>query len=241
MDVLKKWGNFNKHEIMIDNRKVFEYIMVSLTCVDIQKMKKLLVVLPLLLTACGDDEAKRIKELEAQQYQARMQLEQNQQQIAAQQQQMYAQQQQNAQPQYAPQAPVVVQQPQHDNTIMNMAVGALAGHAISSAMNNSNNDRQSERVVEHKTVVIDNRQPIASSSNFQNTVAPSVPSPTVAEPKKNYMDMNKLSESAKYSPPSSNNVVASRQSMDMSKFSKPSTSSTPPRPSSMNMSKLSRR
>ena len=178
-------------------------------------MKKLILVLPLLLTACGDDEEKRIKQLEAQNNQARMQLEQQQQQMNMQQQ--FAQQ--NAQPQYiqpqmAPQAPVIVQQPQHDNTIMNMAVGALAGHAISNAMNSSN-DRPSERVVERRTVVIDNRQPSAPSNHFQSNVAPSVPSPN----KQNYMDMNKLSQSSKYAPPSA-----------------------PSRPSSsMNMSKLSRR
>jgi hypothetical protein len=185
-------------------------------------MKKLVLVLPLLLAACGDDEANRIKELEAQQYQARIQLEQQQQQFAAQQQQMYAQQQQiaqqnaqpPAQPQYAPQAPVVVQPPQHDNTMMNMAVGALAGHAISNAMNSPNNNRPSERVVEHKTVVIDNRQPIAPSNNFKSNFASSVPSPT----KQNYMDMNKLSQSSKYAPPSAPTRPSS--SMSMSKLSR---------------------
>lgn len=204
--------------------KVFEYIIVSLTCIGIKKMKKLVLVLPLLLAACGDDAEKRIKDLEAQQNQARMQMEQQQQQMAMQQQQLYNQQQQ--QPQYAPQAPVVVpQQPQHDNTIMNMAVGALAGHAISNAMNSSNNDRPSERVVEHKTVIVDNRQPVNPVQNNVASVQPSAPS---VLPKQNYMDMNKLSQSAKYAPPSSNNVVSSV---------KPSV----PRPSSMNMSKLSRR
>ena len=188
-------------------------------------MKKLVLVLPLLLAACGDDEAeKRIKELEAQQNQARMQMQQQQQQMAMQQQQLYNQQQIAQQPQYAPQAPVVVQQPQHDNTIMNMAVGALAGHAISNTMNGSNNDRPSERVVEHKTVIVDNRQPVNPVQNIAS-VQPSAPS---VQPKQNYMDMNKLSQSAKYAPPSSNNVVSSV---------KPSV----PRPSSMNMSKLSRR
>jgi hypothetical protein len=194
------------------------------------KMKKLILVLPLLLTACGDDEEKRIKQLEAQNNQARMQLEQQQQQMNMQQQ--FAQQ--NAQPQYiqpqmAPQAPVIVQQPQHDNTIMNMAVGALAGHAISNAMNSSN-DRPSERVVERRTVVIDNRQPVAPSSNVQSNVAPSTNYGYFQQPKpatKSSMDMAKLSESAKYSPPSNNASV-----------SKPFAS----RPSSsMNMSKLSSR
>ena len=195
-------------------------------------MKKLVLVLPLLLAACGDDEAeKRIKELEAQQNQARMEMQQQQQQMAMQQQQLYNQQQIAQQPQYAPppqyapQAPVVVQQPQHDNTIMNMAVGALAGHAISNAMNGSNNDRPSERVVEHKTIIVDNRQPVNPVQNNVASVQPSAPS---VQPKQNYMDMNKLSQSAKYAPPSSNNVVSSV---------KPSV----PRPSSMNMSKLSRR
>lgn len=184
-------------------------------------MKKLVLVLPLLLAACGDDEAKRIQEMEAQQNQAKMQLEQQQQQIAMQQQQLYNQQQiaqQNAQPQYAPQAaPVVVQQPQHDNTIMNMAVGALAGHAISNAMNGSNHDRPVERVVEHKTIIVDNRQPVSNPVQNIASVQPSV------QPKANYMDMNKLSQSAKNVSPSSNNVVSSVK------------------PSGMNMSKLSSR
>ena len=181
------------------------------------QMKKLVLVLPLLLAACGEDEAaKRIRELEAQQNQARMQMEQQQQQMAMQ------QQQQQQQPMYAPQAaPVVVQPPQHDNTIMNMAVGALAGHAISNAMNGSNHDRPVERVVEHKTIIVDNRQPdLNHGQNNISTVPPSVPS---VSPKQNYMDMNKLSQSAKYAPPSSNNVVSSVK------------------PSGMNMSKLSSR
>lgn len=198
---------------------IFYYLIASLTVIGFLKMKKLVLVLPLLLAACGDDEAEKcIKELEAQQNQARMQMEQQQQQMAMQQQQLYNQQQIAQQPQYAPQAPVVVQQqPQHDNTIMNMAVGALAGHAISNAMNGSNNDRPSERVVEHKTIIVDNRQPVNPVQNIASV-----------QPKANYMDMNKLSQSAKYAPPSSNNVVSSV---------KPSV----PRPSSMNMSKLSRR
>lgn len=206
-------------------------------------MKKLIIALPFFLAACGDEEAARIKQLEAQQNQAKVQLEQ-QQQMAMQQQQLM-QQQMVQQPQYAPQAPVVapqpviVQQPQHDNTIMNMAVGALAGHAISNAMNSSNNDRPTERVVEHKTVIIDNRPSTPVANSPQYFVQPPV------QPKTNYMDMNKLSESAKYTPPSSNSTVASAKpvgGMDMSKLSRPSTPSVPVRPSSaMNMSKLSSR
>jgi hypothetical protein len=58
-------------------------------------------------------------------------------------------------------APVVVNQ--QDNTMMNMATGALLGHVISNAM--TSNDRPVERVVEHKTVIIDNRQPNVPTPN----------------------------------------------------------------------------
>lgn len=214
---------------------ILEYLMASLTFIGFKKMKKLILVLPLLLAACGDnDDEKRIKQLEAQNNQTMHELDQQRQQMAFQQQQMMQQPAPQYQP--APQAPVIVQQPQHDNTIMNMAVGALAGHAISNAMNGSNNDRPVERVVEHKTVIIDNRQPTTSGNNLQSNVS-NVPTPSVpSNTKQNYMDMSKLSDSAKYAPPS---APVKSSGMDMSKFSKPSSPSIPVRSSGMNMSKLS--
>jgi hypothetical protein len=179
----------------------------------------------LLLTACGESEEERQKKIIAQQ----------QQQIAEQRQDLQnaIQQQQQIQPQqYAPQpqviqqpaAPVIVQQPvaQQDNTIRDMATGALIGHALSNL--GGSNDRPAERVVEHKTVVIHNQQtPAVNSIQPYTPSQPAAPVPS-APLKQNYMDMNKLSQSAKYSPPS---------------VSKPVSVSS--KPSSMNMSKLSRK
>lgn len=150
------------------------------------------------------------------------------------------------QPQVVAPAPVIVNQ-QQDNTMMNMATGALLGHVISNAM--TNNDRPVERVVERKTVIIDNRQqnvPIQQVANpTVQTVAPVQPIPVV-NPKTSEMDMNKLSQSASYKPPSNLPVVASvtpvKSGMDMTKLSSTSNPTVSlNKKSSMDMNKLSKK
>jgi hypothetical protein len=145
----------------------------------------------------------------------------------------------------APAQPVVVQQ-QQDNTLTNMALGAVIGHTIAN-LGCNNYPRPSDRVVEHKTVIIDNRQPI-------NTVVPvsSAPVSAIAPPsapvqqKTSAMDMNKLSASTNQTFNTSGAAPAPSlpkpSSMDMSKLSssRPTVSLAKPS-SSMNMSKLGRR
>jgi hypothetical protein len=110
----------------------------------------------------------------------------------------------------------------------------------------NSNDKQVERVVEHKTVIIDNRQ---TNVPVQQVVAPNnAPQPVpVVTPKQSAMDMNKLSQSASYKPPSSVTPIPTsvpvKSSMDMSKLSsnpKPTTVSLS-KSSAMNMSKLSKK
>jgi hypothetical protein len=165
----------------------------------------------LLLTACGESEEEKQKKIIAQQQQQLTEQRQELQNVI-QQQQLLAQQ--PAPPVIQqPAAPVIVQQPvaQQDNTIRDMATGALIGHALSNL--GGSNDRPVERVVEHKTVIVHN------DSNL--THQPSIPVPVqpVAPSKPSAMDMNKLSQSAKYSPPSAPKpVVASKPSgMNMSR------------------------
>lgn len=196
-------------------------------------MKKVLLSLAtvsLTMVACSDD-AEKQRQLQAQQYV---------------QQQQYAQQQQYMQPQYAqpqvvqpqvvqaPAQPVIVQQ-QHDNTLTNMALGAVIGHTIANMGGNDNHT--TERIVEHKTVVIDNRQP-STPQPYASSVAP-VPPVTQPTTKPSAMDMNKLSASANQTFNTGTTPVKSN-TMDMSKLSsKPSVSLA--KPSSMNMSKLGKK
>lgn len=146
----------------------------------------------------------------------------------------------------APAQPVIVQQ-QHDNTLTNMALGAVIGHTIANM--GSNDNHTTERVVEHKTVIIDNRQPQSAPSPQVSNVAPTTVTPPIApvpnQPKPSAMDMNKLSASAKqsFNTDTPTPVVSAPKSsgMDMSKLSsKPSVNLSKPA-SSMNMSKLSRK
>jgi hypothetical protein len=196
-------------------------------------MKKVLIlsVAALVIAGCSDDKER--------QYQQQMQAQR---QIIEQQQ--YAQPQ-YAQPQYAPQVvqpqiiqapaqPVVV--PQHDNTLTNMALGAVIGHTIANMGSNNNNDSRSVERIEHKTVIIDNRYPSAPVQ----PIAPSQPVSAPVQPKTSSMDMNKLSESAKQTLNTSTPTVKT-SSMDMSRLSsRPSVSLAKPF-SSMNMSKLGKR
>ena len=213
----------------------------------------LAIMLALSLTACGESaEEKQARIMKEQQAQI-AQLQQNQlQQAQIQQQQQVASQQ--VQPQVQPQiiqqpaaAPVIVQAPQQDNTLMNMATGALIGHTIANMGNNNRDsyDRPTERVVE-RTIVHHVPAPTTGPAVTPAPVA-SV-SPSTPAPKSGGMDMTKLSESAKYSPPSSTPSVAAAPSapkssgMNMSALS--SSASRPAAPvakpsGGMNMSRLS--
>ena len=191
----------------------------------------LAIAVALSLTACGEStEEKQARLLKEQQAQI-AQLQQNQmQQAQIQQQQQYQQPQQYApQPQVIqqPAAPVVVQAPHQDNTLMNMATGALIGHALTNGLSGNNNSAPAERIVEHKTVIVNNHpapEPTAPVTSVAPTTPASVAPVVPVTPKQSAMDMNKLSQSAKYAPPSAT-------------VSRPVAPA--PKPSSMNMSRLS--
>jgi hypothetical protein len=192
-------------------------------------MEKLVLLssIALVLTACSDDADKQ-RQLQAQQY--------VQQQYA---QQPYAQPP-VMQPQVvqAPAAPVIVQQ-QHDNTLTNMALGAVIGHTIAN-MGSGNDSRSTERVVEHKTVIIDNR-PTDTSQNLAPRQQPHPVEPI--QPNSNAMDMNKLSNSSKqtFNPGTPVSTTSKPSGMDMSRLSSKPTVSLAKPSSSMNMSKLGRK
>lgn len=203
-------------------------------------MKKLVLlsVAAIALTACSDDKEK--------QYQQQLQALQLQQQQFAQQQQ-YAPAPMQPQVIQSPAAPVVVQPQQQDNTLTNMALGAMIGHTISNMGNN--NSQPVERIVEHKTVIVDNRSNTTPAPvQSLNTVTP--PPASTSQAKPSSMDMNKLSESAKqtFNTGGATTQTAKPSGMDMSKMSsgysastsRPSVSLAKPS-SSMNMSKLGRR
>jgi hypothetical protein len=218
-----------------------------------------IIFLSLLLIGCGESPEEQLKRQQ-------QQLQQQQQQLINQQQQQLQQQSQFQQaPAYQP--PAVIQQPaapvvvqQHDSSLTNMLVGGLIGHQIAK-MGEDNSSRASDHSYQQP------QQTVTHVHNY-NTPAPTVsggstpvqqvvtpaPSDPVAgargltTPPTNKMDMNKLSESAKYSPPSSTSVaptvasVAKPSGMDMSKLSSPSRPAPAPSPvrsSGMNMSRLS--
>lgn len=206
-------------------------------------MKKALIlpIVALTLTACSD-EKERLQQLQAQQL-AQQQMYAQQQ--FAQQQQQFAQQQyaqpQVVQPQViqAPAQPVVVQQ-QHDNTLTNMALGAVIGHTIANMGSNNNDSRSTERFVEHKTVIVHNNTSVPGAVPTQS-FAPSQPiAPTPVQPKTSAMDMNKLSASANQTFNTSAPAVKT-SSMDMNRLSSKPTVSLAKPASSMNMSKLGRK
>lgn len=200
-------------------------------------MKKLALILPLLLTACSDDKEKQI----AQQQQQIQQL------------QMQQSAQQNYQPPQViqapaqPAAPVIInQQPSQQSdtgdTITNLAVGALAAHAISNALND--NSRDTHTIIKEKTVYVDRpvTQPVpVQTAQLQSNNAPQPAAPIQNKPVSS-MNMNALSESAKQTTVA---PQAKSSSMDMSKLKATSTVSlakpTSAAPSKMNMSKLSRK
>ena len=167
------------------------------------KMKYLALSITLLLTACGESEQERQQKI----------INQQQQQLREQQ-QMYQQQQTQVQPQVIqpPAAPVVVQAaPQHDNTLMNMAMGAMIGHALTGGGSSGSNDTH---VIERKTVIINNHPEVPAP--VQTASAPVAP--VQSTPKPSTMDMNKLSGASSFSPrPVS--VAPVKSSMNMSKLS----------------------
>ena len=168
------------------------------------KMKYLALSITLLLTACGESDQERQQKI----------INQQQQQLREQQ-QMYQQQQTQVQPQVIqqPSAPVVVQAaPQHDNTLMNMAMGAMIGHALTGGGSSGSNDTH---VIERKTVIINNHPEVpAPSAPVQTASAPVVP--VQSTPKPSAMDMNKLSGASSFS---TRPVAPVRSSMNMSKLS----------------------
>jgi len=163
------------------------------------------------LTACGESaeekQARLFKEQQAQIQQLQAQQVQQQQ---YQQPQQYAPQPQVIQ---QPAAPVIVQAPHQDNTLTNLATGALIGHALSGGFNGGSNSAPAERVVE-KTVIVNNHA--APTPVAPITTAPTPVTPVA--PKTSAMDMNKLSQSAKYAPPTVP-VARPASSMNMNRLS----------------------
>jgi hypothetical protein len=181
----------------------------------------LAIAVALSLTACGEStEEKQARLLKEQQAQI-AQLQQNQmQQAQIQQQQQYQQPQQYApQPQVIqqPAAPVVVQAPHQDNTLTNLATGALIGHALSGGFNGGSNSAPAERVVE-KTVIVNNHAAPMAAPVAPTPVAPVTTAPAPVAPRASSMDMNKLSQSSSYAP-RQNVAPRASSSMNMSRLS----------------------
>lgn len=181
----------------------------------------LAIAVALSLTACGEStEEKQARLLKEQQAQI-AQLQQNQmQQAQIQQQQQYQQPQQYApQPQIIqqPAAPVVVQAPHQDNTLTNLATGALIGHALSGGFNGGSNSAPAERVVE-KTVIVNNHAAPIAAPVAPTPVAPVTTAPAPVAPRASGMDMNKLSQSSSYAP-RQNVAPRASSSMNMSRLS----------------------
>jgi hypothetical protein len=187
----------------------------------------LAIMTALALTACGESaEEKQARLFKEQQAQIQQLQAQQVQQAQIQQQQQFQQPQQYApQPQVIqqPAAPVIVQAPHQDNTLTNLATGALIGHALSGGFNGGSNSAPAERIVEHKTVIVNNHPaPAAPTTSFAPPPALVAQAPAPAapvSPRASGMDMNKLSQSAKYAPPSAASAPAPRSTMSMSKLS----------------------
>jgi hypothetical protein len=167
-------------------------------------MKKLLLLLPLVVTACSDDKNKHIEQVQP---------------VIIQPQGVPTQ----------PVAPIIInqqpaQQSNTGDTITNMAVGALAAHAISGALNDNKDTPTHTTIIKEKTVYVDRPVEVQHTTSNPAQVQPFVPV-------KSSMNMDKLSESAKQPvlPPAAQQV---KSSLDMSKLS-----ATP----KMNLSKLSRK
>jgi hypothetical protein len=188
----------------------------------------LAIITALALTACGESaeekQARLFKEQQAQIQQLQAQQVQQAQQQQFQQPQQYAPQPQVIQ---QPAAPVVVQAPHQDNTLTNLATGALIGHALSGGFNGGSNSAPAERIVEHKTVIVNNHPaPAAPTTSFAPPasvapapVAPAPVAPAPVAPRASGMDMNKLSQSSSYAPRPSTPAPRASSSMNMSRLS----------------------
>jgi hypothetical protein len=156
----------------------------------------MLVITTMGVTGCSDDE--------------------KQQQLLAKQNQQFQQQQ------YAPQIPQAVQQPpviinnsqpqQQDSTFTNLAAGAALGAVAANLANNNDNNRVIEKhyienphnTIPHKSYFQQPQNvPISNTQQLNSAQSQTVP-PTPAKVEKNYMDTNKLADSAKYSPQHNN-------------------------------------
>jgi hypothetical protein len=184
----------------------------------------LAIITALALTACGESaEEKQARLMKEQQAQIQQLQAQQVQQAQIQQQQQFQQPQQYApQPQVIqqPAAPVVVQAPHQDNTLTNLATGALIGHALSGGFNGGSNSAPAERIVEHKTVIVNNHPaPAAPTTSFAPPPSPVVQAPAPAAPRASGMDMNKLSQSSSYAPRPSTPAPRTSSSMNMSRLS----------------------
>lgn len=221
-----------------------------------------IIFLSLLLIGCGESPEEQLKRQQ-------LQLQQQQQQLINQQQQQLQQQSQIQQaPAYQP--PAVIQQPaapvvvqQHDSTMTNMLLGGLIGHQIAK-MGEDNNPRLSDHSYQppqQNVTHVHNYGTPAPTSGGSEPIKQAVAAPSPSDPvagargiaappvAANKMDMNKLSESAKYSPPASVSAPVSQpitpaakpSGMDMGKLStpRPSTPVSAPKSGGMNMSKLS--
>jgi hypothetical protein len=183
----------------------------------------LAIITALALTACGESAEEKQLRIQREQ-QAQIQQLQAQQVQQAQQQQFQQPQQYAPQPQVIqqPAAPVIVQAPHQDNTLTNLATGALIGHALSGGFNGGSNSAPAERIVEHKTVIVNNHPaPAAPTTSFAPpaSVAPAPVAPAPAAPRASGMDMNKLSQSSSYAPRPSTPAPRASSSMNMSKLS----------------------
>ena len=198
-------------------------------------MKKLLLLLPLLV-ACSDDKSRQI--VQQQQQIQQLQAQQNYQQPVI-------------QAPIQPATPIIInQQPAQSHsagdTITNMAVGALAAHAITNALSD-NSPRDTHTIIKEKTVYVD--RPTTVQPTMVVTPQPVNVAPPVTVVNKPAMDMNKLSESAKQQftqPVNTSTQLPAKSTMDMSKLSNPKPVSlakpvNTPVVSKMNMSKLSRK
>ena len=181
----------------------------------------LAIAVALSVTACGEStEEKQARLLKDQQAQI-AQLQQNQmQQAQMQQAQMQQPQQYAQQPQIIqqPAAPVVVQAPHQDNTLTNLATGALIGHALSGGFNGSSNNAPADRIIEHKTVIVNNHAAPMAAPVAPTPVAPVTTAPAPVAPRASGMDMNKLSQSSSYAP-RQNVAPKASSSMNMSRLS----------------------
>lgn len=158
----------------------------------------------------------------------------------------YAQQQyapqQYAQPQYVQPQVIQPQVVQHESGsgvgsfIAGAAAGALAGHLMTKDDHNT-----SPSYNDHNYSSNYERSPSARQMLSQTTTVP-VPALPVPE-KKNYMDMNKLSASAKQQFNTGTPAALPKPNgMDMSRLSAPSRPTVSlSKPSAMNMSKLGKR